>query len=325
MVDKFKEYFFTKKFLKEFFYINVGVILLAVSVIFVYDINNVSSGGASTLGIILQRMIGYGPTSLYIFLLNLVLLAIGGVFLGKEFFFKTVYGSLIFPVYGWLFEILIDATSIADDLATLYETNELLIIVVAAAIMGLGIGIVLKHGGSTGGVDNLQAIFLKYFNLPHSVSLIMIDGVIVVAGSFFLQDTFVEQLQMIMYGVVTVVISGYVIDNIVFNGFNVRSAYIITNKAEEVKQEIYRSLGRGVTEVYTKGGYSSEERMMLFCVLKTFEFNKLRSAVQRIDSAAFIVVTRAAEVHGEGFSFDLMSTSNVRKERKTKQDDEKDV
>lgn len=325
MTKKFKEYFFSKKFLKEFFYINIGVILLAVSVIFVYDINNVSSGGASTLGIVLQRIIKVGPTSLYIFLLNLILLAIGGVFLGKEFFLKTVYGSLIFPVYGWIFEIIIDATQISDELELLYQSNELLMIIAAAAVMGLGIGLVLKNGGSTGGVDNLQAIFLKYFNMPYSISLIIIDGCIVVIGSFYLQTTLVSQLQMIMYGIVTVIVSGYVIDNIVFNGFNVRSAYIITNKAEDVKQEIYRSLGRGVTEVYTKGGYSSEDRMMLFCVLKTFEFNKLRSAVQRIDSSAFIVVTRAAEVHGEGFTFDLMSTTNIRKDEVKVQKNEENV
>ena len=306
MFTKLKQQIFNKKFLKEFLFINLGVICLAFSVIFVYDPNNVVFGGASTIGIILHNVAPKLATSFYIMIVNIIFLIMGGLLLGKEFFLKTIYGSLIYPVYAFGFEKIIKYANLNDELIKLYTDNKLLVIIMAAAIMGLGIGTVLKYGGSTGGTDNLEAIFLKYFNLPHSLSLIIIDGVIVLSGAFIIYpNDFQSIMTMIMYGTLTILISGFIIDNIVFNGFNVRSAYIITSKSNEVKQEIYKTLGRGVTEIYAKGGYYEENRMVLFCVLKTTEFYKLRSAILKIDSSAFIVVTKASEVHGEGFTFDL--------------------
>ena len=313
MLNKIKMKVFNKKFLKEFLLINFGVMCLAVAVIFVYDPNNVVFGGASTIGIILHNVMPQMATSFYIMIVNIIFLIMGGLLLGKEFFLKTVYGSLIYPVYAFGFETIIKVTNINDELVNLYSDNKLLVIIMAAAIMGLGIGTVLKYGGSTGGTDNLEAIFLKYFHLPHSLSLIIIDGVIVLAGAFIIYpNDFQSIMTMIMYGALTILISGFIIDNIVFNGFNVRSAYIITSKCNEVKQEIYRTLGRGVTEIYAKGGYFEEDRMVLFCVLKTTEFYKLRSAILKIDSSAFIVVTKATEVHGEGFTFDLENPNIVK-------------
>jgi len=274
----------------EFIYINIGVMLVALSFSLFLEPNNIVAGGVSGIGIILRDIFGIDPVYI-IFATNFILLLVGLIFISKEFFLKTVYGSITFPLYVWAFSFL------SADFAS--QINDLIIITIfAALIMGLGIGIVMKNGGTTGGVEVLQTLLFKYAHLPFSTSLFIIDGAIVLAGML------VFGIEVGLYAIIFIYLSGLIIDNVVFGGFNKRAAYIITKYPDEIKSKIYTILERGVTEIITKGGYTGESRKMLLCVLSTKEYYHLRKIVKEIDPKAFLFVARTNEVIGEGFTYD---------------------
>jgi uncharacterized membrane-anchored protein YitT (DUF2179 family) len=250
-------------------------------------------------------------------LLNLILLIFAIIFIDKTFFLKTVYASLVYPVYVFFIEIIlglfnntfINLTMVTNELLNnkiftegtikiLTSGAYLVYIVFGAVLSGIGIGLVLKKGSSTGGVDIIQQIFLKYFKIPFSVSLIIVDGAIVLVSAIYFKDAFI-----ILYGIIFILLSGFVLDSITFNGFNSRTVNIITKESNLVKQRIYELIDRGVTEMYAKGGYFGKDFKLLICVMSNKEFYKVKAEILKIDKKAFIYVTRSSEVHGEGFTY----------------------
>ena len=297
MKELLKKKFFNKKFLKEFLMINLGVLCSAFAFSFFLDPNNMVCGGVGGIGTILSNTIFTSiKTSVIVFFINAILLFISLIFLGKAFFIKTVYGSVIFPVYMFFCE---EIYKIIDKNDLTFGNDKMLIVLVGGAIMGLGLGLAIKNGASTGGVDIPQYICLKYFKIPLSVSMIIIDGSIVVLGAVVAKD-----LSNVLYGVLFILISGYVLDNVVFGGFNVRSVNIVSKKHAQIKELIITKLDRTVTEVESTGGYSNVSGKMLICVLSTKEYYNLRSIINEVDPEAFLFVTKASEVHGAGFTYD---------------------
>lgn len=282
--------------------INLGVFLAALSFALFLDKYNVVIGGVSGLGIIIKHILWFEvSTPLIVLIINILLLMLSLILLGKSFFLKTIYGSVMFPVFAWLVEL---AMRHLPEMVSLSKENDyFLIITISAVLMGVGLGLAMKYGASTGGVDIIQFALLKYLKIPLSLSIIIIDGIVILYGAIEFQS-----LATALYGLVFMFISGYFIDNIIFGGFNVRSAHIITSKPEEIKKRIFEVLGRGVTEVYARGGYSGHDKIMLICVLTTREYYQLRSLVQEIDDRAFIYVNKAAEVRGEGFTYESESS-----------------
>lgn len=321
----------TKKHIKDFLTINLGVFLMAMAYSSLIDRNKLVIGGVGGIATILSNAItGLKINSSFIILIiNLVLLLIALIFVGKKFFLKTLYTSLIYPVYVFMFEkIILLLQDVVPDLSLTKEElaiklsdialgqnaanaimagSYLLVIIFGAVISGFGLGLALKKGASTGGVDIIQQILLDRFKIPFSISLLMIDGTIVTVAAIYFKDFF-----MILYGFLFIYLSGVVLDAIVFSGFNSRAAYIITSDPEAVKNKIYSVLERGVTEIYSRGGYRQEDKKMLVCVMSNNEFYKMKTLILEIDKRAFIFVARVSEVHGEGFTYD--SPEQVEKE-----------
>ena len=321
----------TKKQIKDFLTINLGVFLMAMAYSILIDRNKLVIGGVGGIATILSNAItGLKINSSFIILIiNVVLLLIALIFVGKKFFLKTLYTSLIYPVYVFMFEkIILLLQDVVPDLSLTKEElaiklsdialgqnaanaimagSYLLVIIFGAVISGFGLGLTLKKGASTGGVDIIQQILLDRFKIPFSISLLMIDGTIVTVAAIYFKDFF-----MILYGFLFIYLSGVVLDAIVFSGFNSRAVYIITSDPEAVKNKIYSVLERGVTEIYSRGGYRQEDKKMLVCVMSNNEFYKMKTLILEIDKRAFIFVARVSEVHGEGFTYD--SPEQVEKE-----------
>lgn len=321
----------TKKNIKDFLTINLGVFLMAMAYSILIDRNKLVIGGVGGIATILSNAItGLKINSSFIILIiNVVLLLIALIFVGKKFFLKTLYTSLIYPVYVFMFEkIILLLQDVVPDLSLTKEElaiklsdialgqnaanaimagSYLLVIIFGAVISGFGLGLALKKGASTGGVDIIQQILLDRFKIPFSISLLMIDGTIVTVAAIYFKDFF-----MILYGFLFIYLSGVVLDAIVFSGFNSRAVYIITSDPETVKNKIYSVLERGVTEIYSRGGYRQEDKKMLVCVMSNNEFYKMKTLILEIDKRAFIFVARVSEVHGEGFTYD--SPEQVEKE-----------
>lgn len=314
-----KKKIFTQKNIKEFICINLGVILMAAAYSLLLDPNNVIIGGVGGLSTLFKDMTGLS-SSLFMLVLNGVLLIFALIFVDKSFFLKTVYASLVSPIYTYLFEILYKKVlinsipNIIEFQNNMTDLNSniasagayLVIVIFGAVISGYGLGLAIRSGASTGGVDIIQKILYKYCKIPFSVSLIIIDGVIVFVSGLYFNNIFV-----IFYGVIFIFISGYVMDLIIFSGFNARCVNIVTTKPDEIKNQIFKVLDRGTTIVQAKGGYTGLDKTLIVCVMHNNEFYKMKEIIKSIDEKAFIYVTKASEVHGEGFSPDEVREGNV--------------
>lgn len=318
--------FFNKKNIRDFLVINLGVFLMAFTYSVFIDRNSLVIGGVGGVATMIRKSLEgkmiFGmeiSSSLIIFVINIFLLILALVLVGKDFFFKTVYASLVYPIYVFLFETIfkriVDVTPnlsvIHDELSANFPNLSqtaisaimsgayLLVIVFAAAISGIGLGLALKKGASTGGTDIIQQILLVRLRIPFSVGLFLSDGIVVLAACFFFKDSF-----LFLYGTIFIYLSGFVLDAVAFSGFNSRAVHIVTHESQKVKEKIYEVLERGVTELYSRGGYELEDKKTLVCVMSNKEFYKMKSLILEIDRRAFIYVVRASEVHGEGFSYD---------------------
>lgn len=281
-----------KRVVLEWLYMTLGVALAAATFSFLLDPINLVIGGVSGLGTVLNNVLEI-DTAMIILLINIGLLIIGLIFLGKEFFIKTVYGSLAFPLFIKLF----DAVYRFIDMAPIQDRT--IITFFGSIMMGVGLGIVIKYGGTTGGTEIPQNILLKYFHIPYSVSLYFFDGIVILLGVVVFKD-----LSLALYGIVFIFLSGFAVDQVVFSGFNKRAVYIISKQNTEIKNRIIEDIGRGVTRIKIIGGYSNQENEKLICVLSSFEFYRLKGIIKKIDPEAFYYAVRASEVSGEGFTYE---------------------
>ena len=297
-----------KKRLKDFLLINIGVLLFSVSFVFLMEPNNQVYGGVSGISIVITTLLpSWNRASYFILFLNVILLLLGLIFVSKEFFFKTIYCSIAAFVYPWVIEWAL-TDEVVSVMQSLFQNNGFLIVVISAIVAGFGLGLALKGGASTGGTDILQVILNKHFKMPYSQSLILVDGSIVVFGAILIRVfggfSDLDLVLNILYAVIYILISGYIMDAVVFSGFNVRAVYIVSKESEKIKQYILENLERGVTVLDSEGGYTGNKQHMLMTVLSSREYYDLKGIIYSYDAEAFVYAVRASEVHGEGFSYE---------------------
>ena len=288
-----------KTYFQKYFFMTIGVMLVAFSFSFFLDPYNLVIGGVGGIAIIFKP---YMDTSLMILIINIVLLLLALVLLGKESCINSIYGSLMFPAFTKVFNLIYEGLNGGANLVS--DQNMLLVTIIGALIMGVGLGMVVKNGGTTGGTEIPQNIALKYWKMPFSLSLFLFDGSIVLLGFIFVRDASGHlQYEYLLYAIIFIYLSGIVMDQIVFRGFNKRAVSIISEKNEEIKEKILHDFNRGVTVVNAVGGYTGEKRTKLICVLTTSQFYKLKAIINEIDPHAFYYTVRANEVGGEGFTY----------------------
>ncbi len=305
-----------KKQLKKFLWINLGVMGLALSFSFFLSANGLVTGGIGGLAInileIIERVsgntFGYDHYNLYnsliILGINVILLILAYFLIGKSFFFKTLYCSVAYPIFTFIFGKVYELIKfdellpVAEDIYSIHGVGSVLIVILFSSLLsGVSIGLAIKHGASTGGVDIIEQINLKYFHIPYSITLFAVDGVIVLiaailAGSFY----------PILYGIIYIFLSGSLIDSVVFGGFKSYNVSIITNNIDIIKPVILINIRRGLTVIDAIGGYTNENRKMIICVMTSAEVNKMRGIIKELDEEAFMFVTRTSEVNGIGFT-----------------------
>ena len=294
-----KLYFEKKKRIKEILYITLGVAIASFAFSFFLNPNNLVIGGVSGIGIIIKDLFSFDP-ALIILLINVFLLIISLFLLGKEFFIKTLYGSLTFPLFTALFDFIYELINKYTTNFDFSKLDPMLVTLFSSIIMGYGLGLSLKHGASTGGTEIVQKTFFKYFHIPYSLTLYMVDGLVIFIGFFVMK----QSIDTLLFELIFVLLSGFVMDTVIFSGFNKRAVYIISDHCEEIKDRILKSFERGVSSIKVVGEYSKQDKKMLMCVLSSSEYYKLRDCIEKIDSKAFFYAVRANEVRGEGFSYD---------------------
>lgn len=269
----------------DYIYILIGTGIVSFAIKGIYEPNNLVVGGFSGIAIILKSLTGGLPLWLTNIILNAPVFLIGWKIKGRKFVGKTFAATMF--VSMWLL-ILPEYTFINDNL--------LLAAIFGGAIQGAGMGIVFSTKATTGGTDMVGAIiqhYLKYFSVAKL--MMMIDGVIVIIGGYMFG------VERALYAIIAIVVVNRIADAIIEGLKFAKAAYIITDKYQEVADAIMEQIDRGLTGIYAKGMYTQKDRNLLFCVVTKKELVQLKEIVGRIDENAFIIVSDAREVLGEGF------------------------
>ena len=274
----------------DYLMIIVGTGLMSLAINSVFDAAGMVTGGFSGIAIIIKawtKNLIEGGIPLWVTncVLNLPLFVIAWKVRGFSFIKRAILGEISLSV--WL------AIQPVWNLAG----NDLLpSALYGGVIQGVGIGLVFLGGGTTGGTDMMAAIiqkFLKHYSIAQIMQVI--DAMVVLVGMY------VFGVHKALYAIIAVYLVTKVSDGLIEGLKFSKAAYIITGKPKEISDMIINDLDRGVTGINARGMYSGQDKLMLFCVVNKKEIIMLKEKVDKIDPDAFVIVTDAREVHGEGF------------------------
>lgn len=229
-------------------------------------------------------------------ILNIISLIIGGIFLGRDFFMKTVYATILGPVIVSILEFLqIKDTLIMQQLDTHYH---LLIGSIAGGVLiGLGLGIVLRCGATTGGMDVYQKMINKFFKVPFTFAMYITDGLIILIGM-------TVSLQNGLFAIISILMMTMIIEKTAVIGRSAFAILIITDHGEKIKDRIFKDIDRGLTRAKVTGGYSNKEKEMVITTVTRQELYQLKEIILDEDPNAFTLILSTKEVLGLGFHRD---------------------
>lgn len=277
-----------KSQLKTILLVILGNFIYALGIQIFLVPSNIVTAGATGLGLILQNLI-HIKLSVGVLGINVVLMVLGLVCLGKDFFIGSLAGSLSYPL-----ELAFIEKFLGNVVLT---TDPLLCTVFLGLIVALSLAIIVRAGASSGGMDIPPIILYRKFKIPMSVSMYVFDGAVVIALAKFYPK------ESILYGILMIFIYTMMLDKFLLFGAEKMEVKIISQKSAEIKEAIYGSLDRGVTLISAKGGYVQNEFDMVFTVVSSRELVKLEKQIKEIDPTCFITVCQVKEVKGRGFTY----------------------
>lgn len=269
------------------FLVLLGNFLYALTVQLFLAPSGIITGGGTGIAIFVSRVTGL-PVSVFVFVLNSVMLVIGWVVLGRKFALTTVISTFALPLFLRLCEMALAGVRLTDDL--------MLSAVFAGLGIGVSLGIVIRQGASTGGMDIPPLVLHRLFNVPVSSSMMVFDILIL------LLQAGVSGAQLLLYGIVNVLLYTASLDRILLMGTSRIEVKIISGHSEEIRAAILTQVDRGVTMLKAAGGFSRRNADVVLTVIGGRELPRVEKAVHAIDPDAFIIVSSASEVRGRGFT-----------------------
>ncbi|WP_427042475.1 YitT family protein [Fusobacterium sp. SB021] len=272
-----------KEWLKDIVLISAGAFIYAFGVNYFFVANKLADGGIAGISVILHYLFNFNISTTYL-VLNVPLVIMGYKLIGGKFIVKTFYGTAITSL---AFRVFQNYLGPMDD--------KLIASIFGGLIIGIGLGTIFVGGGSSGGADILVKILNKYFDIPVGKAFLALDSFVLSAlGILFGRDIF-------MYTLVGLFISTKAIDFIQDGVDKAKALMIISDKSEEIKNEIMKQTGRGVTIINARGGYTNDNKEVLYCILGRYEVTTVKRIVKNIDRKAFMSISEVSEVLGEGF------------------------
>ena len=229
------------------------------------------------------------PMTLFIFLFNAVMMMVGWAVLGRKFAMTTILSSVLYPL---LLELL--NRTLGDVVIT---ENILLNTLFAGLGLGVSLGIVMRGGASTGGMDIPPLILKKKLHIPVSVSLWAFDFCILLSQMMF------HPLEDLLHGILLIIVISIALNKVLLLGTSRTEVKIVSNEAEKIREAILSKVDRGVTMLHAQGGYKRQETDVIFSVVSNHELPKIEALARQIDPSCFVVVSRVTEVWGRGFTY----------------------
>lgn len=270
-------------------YIIIGNIFIALAINTLILENHIIVGGTSGIGNVLNHYFNI-PVSLSVGCLNVCLFLVGLFFIGKKFAMTTLLSTFLFPIILQFFE--------THSMFHHYLEDPLLAAILAACLVGVGIGLILKANASTGGVDILAILLNKKFGFPIHIVLNCIDLSILV-----LQFTFNDTTHVI-YGIMIVMITAVVLNKTLTQGTSLVQLTVISDHYEDIKQSILHEFDAGVTLLASEKGFTQENSKLLLSVLPYRKLPAIKAKIHEIDPVAFVIVSHVEEVGGKGFTLE---------------------
>lgn len=273
--------------LKSIIPVVIGNIIYALVVKLFILPTNLMSSGTTGIALLANHFLGI-PVSFFILIFNVCMLILGLIVLGKKFAMTTIISTLMYPIALEFFNQTLGEFVITN--------NELLNTIFAGLGIGLALGIVLRSGASTGGMDIPPLVLNHFFRIPVSVSLYVFDFIILSSQALY------NPLERLLYGIILILLTSIVLDKVILMGTTKTEVKIISPQFEKIAEEILAEMDRGVTLLNAKGGYLKNEQSVVLSVVSNRELPKIEKLVRNIDPDAFMIVSRVSEVWGRGFS-----------------------
>lgn len=252
--------------------------------------NELGEGGFAGITLVLYFMFHW-DVALMNLLLNIPMFIIGWKLLGRKMFAYTLIGTVSVSLFLKIFHMYEFQLGLEDDL--------FLVSLFAGVFVGLGLGIIFRYGGTTGGVDIIARLVYKYKSWSMGKTMFIFDACVILISWI----TFLDERTM-MYTLVAVFVGARVIDFVQEGAYSARGAFIISEKQHEIANRISEDMERGITILRGHGHYTKNEREVLYCVIAKNEISALKSIIMSVDPHAFVSLTDVHDVMGEGFTLD---------------------
>lgn len=283
--------------IKNILFILLGAAIFSFGIVHFNMQNNLSEGGFTGITLLLYFLFQWDPSYVNL-ILNIPVFFVGWKLLGRSVFSYTVIGTVSVSVFLWVFQRYQINMPLTHDmtLAALF----------AGGAIGVGLGIIFRFGGTTGGVDIIARLCHKYFGWSMGKTMFTFDAAVITLSLIYLN------YREAMYTLVAVFIASRVIDFMQEGAYSARGAMIISSKNEEISRKILQEMDRGVTVLRGYGSYTKEEREVLYCVVAKNEIVRLKNVIMEVDPHAFVSVSIVHDVVGEGFTLDENKNPIVR-------------
>ena len=282
--------------IKYWSFLNFGILLMAVGIYFFKAPNGFATGGVSGMAIILANIFPAVSQAVYMMIINVLLLVVGVIVLGRECGFLTIYCSLMLSLENWAFELLFPL----EAPLTAYPLLEL---VYAVLLTGIGSAIIFKCKASSGGTDIVALVLKKYTSMNVGTALLCTDFII--AATTFINFNGANGIELApttgLFSLLGLFAKVFVVDDILDSINMCKSFSIITTKPDEINAYITTEMKHSATVVDAYGAYTGDGRTVIMTVCRRSEAIKLRKTVNEIDPHAFMIITKTSEIMGKGF------------------------
>lgn len=275
------------KKIKSFLIMNMGCLLLSFGVYFFKIPNGFATGGVTGMGTILAK-ITFLSASAWIWILNIVLLLLGFLLLGKQTGFKTVWCSMFYSAVIYLLEVFVPITQPLTD-------QPFMELAYAMLLTSVGSAMIFNSNASSGGTDIAALVLKKFTSIDVGKALLAVDF-IVAASAFVVFD-----IQIGLFSLMGLFAKAFLVDIVIENLNTCKYFVVITTRREEISEFIIKELHHGVTVSSVVGEYTGEEKTMIHTVCKRIEAIRLRKKIKEIDPRSFVIVTTSSEIIGRGF------------------------
>lgn len=274
-----------KRIAGDYLLMTAACFCYALGVSLFLDPNNLAPGGVTGIAIILNRLFSISTGSLFL-VLNIPILVLGMWKFGYHFILSTVYCTFLVSFFTDMLGSIGAVTS-----------DPLLASIAGAVLLAVGLGGVFKAGSTTGGTDIIiKLLRLKFPHMKTGALFLLTDAVIVTASAFVFKD-----IDSAMYAGITVFLTSFLLDLVLYGRDGAKLIYIISDDAEKITGRLLEELDIGVTYVKGQGAYSGKDKKVIMCVMKKQVAPRAEEIVKNEDAEAFMIVTSATEIFGEGY------------------------